>query len=245
MYMTTDYFDWTIPRPVVIIHSPSQVTIRTVTHTWTIPPEPMTAKQGDIPKNYIPLHVTVRCLAELRDDDELPITHYVNCITSHLACHLLGDLTLQPGRNGDTAIISEHIWQLNMLCAWDKLDGTSTKPDLWCELYWYLRIGHYTREMLDRLSRCRSQMSAEELESLDKFQLRSTGGVVSSILAFPQKVFLSQGYTMVLVSFLHFMRSPTMPEDILGPALNTLQLVTKNMTARFSSALTLWEGSTL
>jgi hypothetical protein len=241
MYVTTDHFDWTIPRPAFrnhdSVHTVTVYTTSTVTHTWTIPPKPTTTKQGNIPKKYIPLYVTVRCLAELRDDDEPSIAHYVNCVTSHLACHLIGDLTLQPNHNGDTAIISEHIWQLNMLCAWDKLDGT-TQPDLWRELYWYLRIGCYRREMLDRLSAYRSQMSAEELESLDKFQLRSTGGIVSSDLALPQKVFLSQGHTMVLISFLHCMRSPTMPEDILGSALNTLQLITRNMTACFSSALT-------
>jgi len=61
-----------------------------------------------------------------------------------------------------------------------------------------------------------------------------TGRDVVSNFPLPGKVFLNQGHTITLVAFLYSMKTPPLPDDVLKLTLDTLQLITRNLTARFS-----------
>lgn len=188
---------------------------------------------------------TPQHLASLVDDVAPSIARFSSCLRARFACHLQGELILRCER-GESLHISGHVHALDAFCvlARDDLDGV-TRQDLRRELLlWFPEITEnalprhfreFWHDMLKQLSVYRSQMSTEELESFNKFHLHTTSEQVVSDLALPQKVFLSQGHTTILISFLDSMRTPNLPDDVLAFILDTLQLITRNLTVRFSS----------
>jgi hypothetical protein len=130
----------------------------------------------------------------------------------------------------------------------DKLDGAA-QPDLQrqLKLLWYTNSGfestnpdshnvHHIWSRVDaQLTGYAFQMSDEELQRFAKFQLCTTGGQVILDFKFSRKVVLSQGHLVLLIAFLQSIGTSPLPDDVLEVTLNTIQLITRNLTARFSS----------
>ena len=198
--------------------------------------------QAPGPMYIIPTHIT-QLLAEMRNDDTPSLAHYANCINARFACHLQGDIILLYSRN-EYAKIPCHLQAIRKLCVLDDLDG---EHDLQRELtLWYSDMRYHARtvqEFWDAAGKPlwaehRSKMLPEELESCGKFQIRPTGGSVTDNFPTSGKVFLSQGHTVVLITFLKSMTRWPLPDSVLGTTLDTLEFITRNLIARFSSRVT-------
>lgn len=195
--------------------------------------------QAPGPTYIAPTYIT-QFLAEMWNDNTPLLAHYANCVNMRFACHLQGDIILLYQRNEYTKIPC-HLQAIRKLCVLDDLDG---ERDLQCELtLWYSDMRYHARTVQEfwdvagepLWTEYRSKMLPEELESFEKFQVCTTGGSVTGDFPTPGKIFLSQGYTVILITFLKSMMRSPVPDSILGTTLDTLEFITRNLTARFSS----------
>jgi hypothetical protein len=188
---------------------------------------------------------TTKALVGWQNNSAPLLAHYANCVNARYACHLQGCIVSPLPWDYQMAGIPSCVHALSELCVLDNLpvDG---KQDLQRELtLWYFDMQYHARSfprfwaaVEEKLSEYTSMMLPDELESLREFQGRATGGEVKADFRSPAIIFLSQGYTAVLVIFLTSMRRSPLPDDVLEPALDTLELITRNLTARFSSLAT-------
>jgi hypothetical protein len=198
--------------------------------------------QAPGPTYITPTYIT-RLLAEMQNDNTPLLAHYANCINARFACHLQGDIILLYKRNEYTNIPC-HLRAIHNLCVLDDLDGGQ---DLQRELtLWYSDMRYHARTVQDFWDAAgeplwveyRSKLLPEELESFGKFQVHTTGGSVTDDFPIPGKVFLSQGYTVILITFLKSMTRSPLPDSVLGTTLDTLEFITRNLIAHFSSHAT-------
>jgi hypothetical protein len=203
---------------------------------------------GVNPKPWVSTACSLRALKA----SQIPATvHYANQTIARLACHLQSDIVSNFGVDGGIH------WALDTLPVLDNLDS-AVLPDLRRQLLLRHPNSHSQSlisggdlhglwENLEReFSTCLSQMSAYESERLKKFQSCTTKVYKhclldhhpTSRLSVPQKIILSRGQVVVLIAFLHSMKAllPA-PDEVLELSLDTLQLITKNLSARFSSHL--------
>jgi hypothetical protein len=187
-----------------------------------------------------PFESTARSLVALRHDDTPFIAHYARCTIIRLACHLQCDI-VHDVDNAKYAYLT--LCALHVL---DDLDATS-KLDLQNQLLlWYTdsdfdstRPSRNIRDLWghadEQLFGYKSLVSEKDLHRFAQFRLYTTGGEITSECPFSKKVVLSQGHVGVLVAFLGWIGTSSLPDDVLEITQDTLQLITRNLTARFSS----------
>lgn len=190
---------------------------------------------------------TARSLVTLRNDDMASIAHYASCTTARLAYHLQCDIIywLEWGPQYYAGLVP-CFRALDALQILRNLDGHG-KADLRRQLM----PGHIYSKSLsqtrwDSLHSTRRhtatqpsgeilRMSPDELEHFRQFQMCTTRGFVTSDFRLSHKVYLSQGHVVVLVTFLRSIESSPLSCELLEFTVNTIRIVTKNLTARFSS----------
>jgi hypothetical protein len=187
---------------------------------------------------------TTKALVRWQNNSVPLLAHYANCVTARYACHLQGCIVSLLPWDRKMAGIPSCVHALSELCVLENL-LVDDEQNLQRELtLWYLDMRYHARSFSrfwgaveKKLSEYTSMMLPDELESLKKFQGHATGGLKIDFRS-PAIIFLSQGHTAVLVIFLTSMRKSPLPDDVLEPVLDTLELVTRNLTARFSSLVT-------
>jgi Family of unknown function (DUF6535) len=196
-------------------------------------------------------HSTARCLVTLRNHDVQSIALYASCATARLAYHLQSDVVywLEEQNYSD----ADHcFWALDTLEVLSNLDGAAM-ADLQRELM--LGHGYSTlaspafntkwEKLRPRYRRTEIQPSAETLQlspdSLEQFKqefrLYTTGGDIKSDFALAEKVYLTQGHIIVLITLLQSIETSPgfLSDDVLQIALRTIQFITRGLTAQFSS----------
>jgi hypothetical protein len=194
---------------------------------------------------------TARSLVALRNDDMPSIAHYASCTTARLAYHLQCDIIywLEWGPQYIAGLVP-CFRALDALQILRNLDGHE-KADLRRQLmpgHVYSRSSSQSglrrwESLHDSHRRTATQpsgeilrMSPEELECFrQEFQMCTTRGFVTADFRLSHKVYLSQAHIAVLVIFLQSLESSPLSCELLEVTTITIRLITRNLTARFSS----------
>lgn len=175
---------------------------------------------------------TTEALAELRHDNVLVIALIANCTAVRLAYHIQCDIIELACRRGVSPYSPEYDFipvyrsLLDSLGVFESLNGT--------DVQWNI-IGEFLGRGDEQLAAYLSQMSQDELKQLEEFQLCTTGRTTIKEFALSGKIVLSQGHTVLLIAFLKVIASSALPEDALEVTIETLRIITSNLTTRFSS----------
>lgn len=196
---------------------------------------------------------TIRSLLALRNDESPVIAYYARCTVLRLAYHLQSDIAAQFDEVElrllatltihNSSQILEDLDVQGMLNEAHNIDD-GVMDDLVPQIMLAHPHGgastwmHFQNVRGVQLSKYLSEMSADDVECLSRFQLRTTYDQVTSNFGKSGKIALSRGNIALVISLLDSLKASTIPIELADLSLDTLQLISKDLTARFSSLVT-------
>lgn len=180
----------------------------------------------------------ITSLVKLRSDGQDSIAQLANCASARLAVHFQCNFLDSPFPI-HFAIELQDFWTLRM-------GRDISNEAIISDVSLGMRLTEFTEDMVrlnawllqySTLSEIDVHSPKKDKERLEKFAVVNTSGVAVET-GYRGRILINRGRTAILIAFLHSMKRFPPPDDTLELTLDALQVITKNLTARYSSGST-------